>query len=161
MTSYIMYGLCIIIFIISFIKDKNNTKAALKKAFKSFENIMPQFLFVMLTISVILSIINPNTISSIIGNDSGFLGTSLSAIVGSITMMPTFVAFSTGDSLLKSGAGYAQVAAMISTLTMVGILTFPMESQYIGKKAAFFRNFIAFLFAFVVAFSVGGIYNGF
>lgn len=161
MTSYIMYGLCIIIFIISFIKDKNKTKASFKKAFKSFENIMPQFLFIMLTISVILSIINPNTISSIIGNDSGFLGTSLSAIVGSITMMPTFVAFSTGDSLLKSGAGYAQVAAMISTLTMVGVLTFPMESQYIGKKAAFFRNFIAFLFAFVVAFFVGGIYNGF
>ncbi len=161
MTSYIMYGLCIIIFIISFIKDKNKTKAALKKAFKSFENIMPQFLFIMLTISVILSIINTNTISSIIGNDSGFLGTSLSAIVGSITMMPTFVAFSTGDSLLKSGAGYAQVAAMISTLTMVGVITFPMESQYIGKKAAFFRNFMAFLFAFVVAFFVGGIYNGF
>lgn len=161
MTSYIMYGLCIIIFIISFIKDKNKTKASFKKAFKSFENIMPQFLFIMLTISVILSIINPNTISSIIGNDSWFLGTSLSAIVGSITMMPTFVAFSTGDSLLKSGAGYAQVAAMISTLTMVGVLTFPMESQYIGKKAAFFRNFIAFLFAFVVAFFVGGIYNGF
>lgn len=161
MTSYIMYGLCIIIFIISFIKDKNKTKAALKRSFKSFENIMPQFLFIMLTISVILSIINPNTISSIIGNDSGFLGTSLSAIVGSITMMPTFVAFSTGDSLLKSGAGYAQVAAMISTLTMVGVLTFPMESQYIGKKAAFFRNFMAFLFAFVVAFFVRGIYNGF
>lgn len=161
MTSYIMYVLCIIIFIISFIKDKNKTKDALKIFFKSFENIMPQFLFIMLTISIILSIINPDTISSIIGKDSGFLGISLSAIVGSITMMPTFVAFSTGDSLLKSGAGYAQVAAMISTLTMVGILTFPMESQYIGKKAAFFRNLLAFLFAFVVSFFVGGIYNGF
>lgn len=161
MTSYIMYGLCIVVFIISFIKDKKKTKKALKRAFKSFENIMPQFLFIMLAIALVLSIINPNTISNLIGNDSGFLGISLSSVIGSITIMPTFVAFSTGDSLLKSGAGYAQVAAMISTLTMVGLLTFSMEAQYIGKKAAFFRNFISFLFSFIVAFFIGGVYNGF
>lgn len=156
MTSYIMYGLCIIVFLIAFIKDKDKTKKALKSSFKSFENIMPQFLSIVIIISLILSIVNPSTISNLIGPDSGILGTTISAIIGSITMMPTFVAFSTGDSLLKGGAGYAQVAAMISTLTMVGILTFTLEAKYIGKKAAFFRNLTAFLFAFVVAFFVGG-----
>lgn len=156
MTSIIMYGLCIIVFIISFIKDKNKTKKALKSSFKSFENIMPQFLSIVIIISLILSIVDPSTISNLIGPDSGILGTTISAITGSITMMPTFVAFSTGDSLLKGGAGYAQVAALISTLTMVGVLTFTLESEYISKKAAFFRNLIAFLFAFVVAFFVGG-----
>ncbi|MGX4599696.1 permease [Faecalimicrobium sp. JNUCC 81] len=156
MTSYIMYGLCIIVFLIAFIKDKDKTKKALKSSFKSFENIMPQFLSIVIIISLILSIVNPSTISNLIGPDSGILGTTISAIMGSITMMPTFVAFSTGDSLLKGGAGYAQVAAMISTLTMVGVLTFTLEAEYIGKKAAFFRNLIAFLFAFIVAFFVGG-----
>ncbi|MBO3443683.1 permease [Clostridium sp. CCUG 7971] len=156
MTSYIMYGLCIIVFLIAFIKDKDKTKKALKSSFKSFENIMPQFLSIVIIISLILSIVNPSTISNLIGPDSGILGTTISAIIGSVTMMPTFVAFSTGDSLLKGGAGYAQVAAMISTLTMVGVLTFALEAEYIGKKAAFFRNLIAFLFAFIVAFFVGG-----
>ncbi|WP_042273803.1 hypothetical protein [Faecalimicrobium dakarense] len=156
MTSYIMYGLCIIVFIISFIKDKDKTQKALKSSCKSFENIMPQFLSIVIIISLALSIVNPSTISNLIGPDSGILGTTISATIGSITMMPTFVAFSTGDSLLKGGAGYAQVAAMISTLTMVGVLTFALEAEYIGKKAAFFRNLIAFLFAFVVAFFVGG-----
>lgn len=158
MTSYIMYGLCIIVFIISFIKDKDKTKKAIKSSCKSFENIMPQFLSIVIIISLALSIVNPSTISNLIGPDSGILGTTISAIIGSITIMPTFVAFSTGDSLLKGGAGYAQVAAMISTLTMVGILTFTLEAEYIGKKAAFFRNLIAFLFAFVVAFFVGGVF---
>ncbi|MEG1310579.1 MAG: permease [Romboutsia sp.] len=158
MTSYIMYSLCVLVFIISFIKDKNKTKNSLKSAFKSFENIMPQFLFIMIVISIVLTIINPNTISNLIGPESGILGILVSTIIGSITMMPTFVAFSTGDALLKSGAGYAQIAAMISTLTMVGVLTFSLEAKYIGKKAAFFRNFIAFLFAFLVAFFVGGVF---
>ncbi|MGL4912402.1 MAG: permease [Romboutsia sp.] len=157
MTSYILYGLCTILLIVSFIKDKEKTKLAFKNGFKSFENIMPQFLFIIIIVAIILSIVDPSAISNLIGPESGLLGISLSSIVGSITMMPTFVAFSTGDSLLKSGAGYAQVAALISTLTMVGVLTFSLESSYIGKKAAFYRNFIALLFAFVVAFFIGGV----
>ena len=157
MTFYIIYILCIILLVISFIKDKEKTKLALKNGFKSFENIMPQFLFIIIIVSIVLSIVNPATISNLIGPESKLFGITLSSIVGSITMMPTFVAFSIGDSLLKSGAGYAQVSALISTLTMVGVLTFSLEANYIGKKAAFYRNFIAFLFSFIVAFFVGGV----
>ena len=155
MTSYILYGLAIALFIISYIKDKSKTKIALKKAFKSFENIMPQFLAIIIIVGIVLSILDTNTISKLIGSESGFLGVFLSSAVGSIVLMPTFVAFSTADSLLKSGAGYAQVAALVSTLTLVGVMTFTLESQYIGKKAAFYRNFIAFLFSFIVAFFRG------
>ena len=54
--------------------------------------------------------------------------------------------------MLKSGAGYAQVGALVSTLTLVGVMTFTLESKSIGKKAAFYRNLIAFLFSFIVAF---------
>ena len=155
MTSYILYGLAIALFIISYIKDKSKTKIALKKDFKSFENIMPQFLAIIIIVGIVLSILDTNTISKLIGSESGFLGVFLSSAVGSIVLMPTFVAFSTADSLLKSGAGYAQVAALVSTLTLVGVMTFTLESQYIGKKAAFYRNFIAFLFSFIVAFFIG------
>lgn len=157
MTPYIIYSLCAILLALSFIKDKEKTKLALKNGFKSFENIMPQFLFIIIIVGIVLSIVNPITISNLIGPESKIFGITLSSIVGSITMMPTFVAFSTGNSLLKSGAGYAQVGALISTLTMVGVLTFSLEASYIGKKAAFFRNFIAFLFAFIVAFFIGGV----
>ena len=69
--------------------------------------------------------------------------------------MPTFVAFSLGNTLLNNGAGYAQVAALISTLTLVGFLTFSLEAKYIGKKAAFLRNIIAFFFSIIVALLLG------
>ncbi len=155
MTSYILYGLAIALFIISYIKDKSKTKIALKKAFKSFENIMPQFLSIIIIVGIVLSILDTDTISKLIGSESGFLGVFLSSTVGSIVLMPTFVAFSTADTLLKSGAGYSQVGALVSTLTLVGVMTFTLESQYIGKKSAFYRNFIAFLFSFIVAFFMG------
>lgn len=157
--TYLLYGLCIILIFISFFKDKNKTKKAIINGLKSFEKIMPQFLSIVIIISITLSVLNTEIISEIIGKDSGFLGIILASIVGSITTMPTFVAFSIGNQLLQNGAGYAQVSALITTLTMVGILTFSLESQYIGKKAAFYRNFLAFLFSFIVAIFMGGVFS--
>lgn len=154
MISIILYTAAIILLSISYMKDKNKTKLALKSSLKSFENIMPQFLGIIFIIGIILSLLNPEVISKIIGANSGILGVLFSAILGSITMMPTFVAFSTADILLKNGAGYAQIGALVSTLTLVGVITYPLESKYIGKKAAFFRNLLAFLFSFVVAFLI-------
>ena len=155
MTGIILYTVALTLLILSFLKDKSKTLKAIKSAFKSFENIMPQFLGIIIFISLILAILDPETISKLIGSDSGFLGVLISSVIGSIALMPTFVAFSTGNSLLQNGAGFSQVGALISTLTLVGVMTLSLESKYIGKKAAFLRNFIAFLFSFIVAFILG------
>lgn len=157
--TYILYGLCIVLTLVSFFKDKEKTKRALINGIKSFENIMPQFLSILVIIGIGLTILKPETISKLIGNDSGIFGVVLSSLVGSVIMMPTFVAFSTGNTLIQNGAGYAQVSALITTLTMVGVLTFPLEAKYIGKRGAFYRNFLAFLFSFVVAFFMGGVFS--
>lgn len=157
--TYILYGLCIVLTLVSFFKDKEKTKRALINGIKSFENIMPQFLSILVIIGIGLTILKPEIISKLIGNDSGIFGVMLSSLVGSVIMMPTFVAFSTGNTLIQNGAGYAQVSALITTLTMVGVLTFPLEAKYIGKKGAFYRNFLAFLFSFVVAFFMGGVFS--
>lgn len=160
MSALILYGIAIMLLLFSSIRDRNKTRIALKKAWKSFENVMPQFLGIIFIIGIMLAILKPEVISHIIGKESGIFGVILSAIVGSITMMPTFVAFPTADMLLKNGAGYAQVGALVSTLTLVGVITFSLEARYIGKKAAFYRNFIAFMFSFVVAFVIGKVVGG-
>jgi uncharacterized membrane protein YraQ (UPF0718 family) len=154
-TAFILYGIALVLLFISYIEDRNKTKEALRKAWRSFEGIMPQFLCIILVVGLILAAVDPELISKIIGKESGIFGVAISAVIGGITLMPTFVAFSTADMLLKNGAGYAQVGALVSALTLVGLVTFPLEAQYIGKKAAFYRNFVAFLFSFVVAFVFG------
>lgn len=155
MTTYILYTLAVVMCFISYSKNKDKTKNALIKSCKSIENIMPQFLSIIVIVGLMLAFIDTNTISKLIGNESGFFGVLFSSVIGSIVMVPTFVAFSTANTLLNSGAGYAQVAALVSTLTFIGIMTFTLEAKYIGKKAAFYRNLFAFLFSFVVAYFIG------
>ena len=154
MSSLILYLVTALLIIISYKKDKEKTKKALLKGWKSIENILPQFLGIILVVGITLAVLKPEMISNIVGNNSGILGVVFSAVIGSIIMMPTFLAFSTGDMLLKSGAGVAQVIALISTLTLIGIITIPLEAKYIGKKATIYRNILAFVFSIIVAFFV-------
>ncbi|WP_036931774.1 permease [Proteocatella sphenisci] len=140
---------------ISFYKDKKKTKIALKKAWKSFENILPQFLSILLIIGFALAYLTPENISGIIGSNSGWFGTLTAAILGSITLIPGFIAFPLASALLKNGAGYMQIAAFVSTLMMVGIVTIPMEIKTFGKKATIIRNISAFGFSIIVAVVIG------
>ncbi len=155
MDSVIFYGLAGILLTLSFVKDKKKTRMALKKAWKAFENILPEFLVVILLVGFMLAILNADTISGIIGEKSGWFGVILASIIGSITLIPGFVAFPTAAILLENGAGYMQIAAFISTLMMVGIITMPVEIKYFGKKSTLLRNSVAFLFSFLVAFIIG------
>ncbi|KJJ68625.1 permease [Clostridium sp. FS41] len=155
MDSYIFYGLAIVLLIFSFIKDKKKTKMALKKAWKAFENILPEFLVVILLVGFLLAVLNAETISKIIGSESGWVGVILAAIIGSVTLIPAFVAFPTAALLLENGAGYMQIAAFVSTLMMVGIISLPVEMKYLGKKISVLRNVLAFFFSLIVALIIG------
>lgn len=150
-----LYVVAGILLVFSFYKDQKKTKMALKKAWKAFENILPEFLVVILLVGLLLAIMNPEMISSIIGDKSGWLGVILAAVIGSITLIPGFVAFPMTALLLDGGAGYMQIGAFISSLMMVGIVTMPVEIKYFGKKLTIYRNFLAFLFSFVVALVIG------
>lgn len=153
--NIILYSLAIILLATSYLKDKSKTKKALKKAWKSFENILPELLVIMLLIGVLLAVVDHELISSLLGESSGWFGVILASIIGAITLIPGFVAFPTAALLLKGGAGYMQIAAFVSTLMMVGIVTLPVEVKYFGKKISYTRNVLAFMFSFIVAIVVG------
>lgn len=153
--TYILYGITILLLVISFLKDKKKTRMSLKKAWKAFENILPEFLVVILLVGVLLAVLNTEVISKIIGSDSGWFGVIIAAAVGAITLIPGFVAFPTAAMLLQGGAGYMQIGAFVSTLMMVGVVTMPVEMKYFGKKLTILRNVFAFIFSFIVAYIIG------
>ena len=155
MDSYILYAVTIVLLFFSYFKDKNKTKTSLKKGWKAFENILPEFLVVILFVGTLLAVLDPEMISMLIGGDSGWSGVILASLVGSITLIPGFVAFPTAALLLQAGAGYMQIAAFISTLMMVGVVTMPVEIKYFGKKMTLMRNLMAFIFSFFVAYVIG------
>ena len=155
MFTYLLYVLAIVGLAVSFYKDRGKTKMALKKAWKAFENILPQFLSILIMIGLALAILSPETITKLLGTSSGIWGALAASVIGSITLIPGFIAFPLAAALLKNGAGYMQIAAFVSTLMMVGIVTMPLEMKTFGKRATIIRNVSAFVFSLIAAFVIG------
>ena len=155
MFTYLLYALAIAGLVVSFFKDRQKTKMALKKAWKAFENILPQFLAILVIIGLALAILSPETITKLLGANSGIWGVLVASLIGSITLIPGFVAFPLAATLLKSGAGYMQIAAFVSTLMMVGIVTMPLEMKTFGKRATVVRNISAYAFSLIAALVIG------
>ncbi|WP_035434736.1 hypothetical protein [Bacillus sp. UNC322MFChir4.1] len=150
----ILYAIAIILISISFIKDRNKTKDALLKSWKMFRNIIPDMLSIMLFVGLSLSILTPSFISSIIGEKSGFIGIVYSAIIGSVALIPSFIVFPLGNTLVQNGAGLPQVAVLMSTFMSVGITTLPMEQKIFGRSFAYSRNASALLMSLIFSYII-------
>lgn len=150
-----LYGVTVVLLGISFVKDKKKTALSLKRAWKMFINVLPQFAAILLLAGLLLVVVTPETIRQVIGAESGFAGMLITSLLGAIALIPALIAFPVAAELLNNGAGITQIAVFISTLTMVGFVTLPMEIKYLGKKAAVLRNVLAFLSAFATAFFIG------
>lgn len=155
MFTVYLYVLAIGLFILSWFRDRQKTIAGLNKAKAAFLNILPDLAMVLMAVSLIMTFVAPETIAKLMGEETGLYGMFLTSIVGSVTLLPPFVTFPLAGSILNMGAGLVQVVTLVSTLTMVGIITLPLEIRYFGKKTSLIRNGFAYFYSFVVALLMG------
>ena len=88
-------------------------------------------------------------------DDNKFTGVALASLLGSVTVMPGFIAFPLAGILVQKGVAYMVIAAFTTTLMMVGVLTVPIEKAYFGLKVTVIRNVISFFIAIAVAIMIG------
>ncbi len=139
----VLYSLSSVLLIVSLVKDKEKTKNALIKAWKMFINILPDMLAIMLFVGIVLTLLTPTMIAKIIGENSGVMGIVYSTIIGSIAIVPSFIVFPLGKTLIDNGADYPQVAVLMSTLMAVGLTILPMEKKIFGNKFTYLRTISA------------------
>ena len=141
--------------IVSFGKDKKKTKQSLKIAFGMGKAMLISILSIIFLIGLILTILPPERIAEFVGKQSLFLATLISAAFGTITLIPAFIAFPLVGTLVNAGVGVVPAVAFLTTLTMVGIVTFPLEKRAFGLKFTIARNVLSFVFAIVIALVMG------
>ena len=149
---YIVTGIAVLI---SLIANREKTVMALKIATKRFVNILPAFLVMIILVSIVLFLIPDRAISNYLGHDNKSIGVLIASFLGSITLMPGFIAFPLCGILLEKGVLYMVLSAFTTTLMMVGVLTYPIEKAYFGIKVTIIRNIISFFIALVVAVMIG------
>ncbi|MDG6221178.1 MAG: permease [Candidatus Thermoplasmatota archaeon] len=143
------------ILVFSFMKDRKKTKTGLVLAKGMFINMAPELFGILALIGLFLAMVPPDTIQSLLGGSSPLLSTIYGAGIGTVAIIPAFVAFPLSASLVDMGAHLVAVAAFITTLTMVGFLTAPIEIEHFGKRFTLVRNVLSFTVAILIAVGVG------
>ena len=157
--DYLLYVIAGLALLVSLIANPEKTLQAVKIAARRFINILPAFLTMLILVSIVLFLTPDEVISHYLSGNNMFIGVLLASILGSITLMPGFIAFPLGGILVGKGVAYMVIAAFTATLMMVGVLTAPVEKEYFGMKVTVLRNAISFCIALVVAVAIG-IYFG-
>jgi uncharacterized membrane protein YraQ (UPF0718 family) len=145
----------IILAVASFIRSKKKTFSAMKQAKTMMSSMISDIVAIIFLIGIVLTFIPPETIKSVMGSTNTFISTVVSALVGSITLIPAFVAFPLVGSLVDVGASIVPAVAFLTTLTMVGVVTFPLEKKEFGTKFTLTRNALSFGFAILIALTMG------
>jgi len=141
----------------SFYKNKEKSVKALKIALKGTINMAPAIGIILILVGLLLGFFKPELISKLLGNQSGIIGIAMASVAGAILMIPSLVAFPLTASLVQSGASIPVAAAFITTLTMIGFVTLPIEIKVMGKRLTFLRNGISFIIAVGIALIMGAL----
>lgn len=139
----------------SLIANRSKTIKAFRVAFQKMLKIAPAFLTMTILISIIQYFVPDETVSHYLGYENKFIGLLIAYALGSISLMPGFIAFPLCGILLEKGVSYMILSGFSSTLMMVGILTFPVEKAYLGAKIAVLRNLIYMAIAIIVTIVTG------
>jgi uncharacterized membrane protein YraQ (UPF0718 family) len=141
--------LCFIVLSLFF--DSRKTLRGIKKGLKMFINLLPILLLMLALVSIVLFLIPNETLVRYMGEGSGVKGWITAAGLGSVALIPGFIAYPLCGILIKSGVAYPVIAVFITTLMMTGFITIPVEAKFFGWRTSIIRN----LFSLVAALFIG------
>ncbi|NCA98486.1 MAG: permease [Clostridia bacterium] len=153
--TLLFWAIAVVLTVVSLVRNRAKTFAAMKKSKGMMGSMLSEILAIIFLIGLVLTYIPPESIQSVLGSANVYLATFIAALTGSVTLIPAFVAFPLVGSLVNAGASIVPAVAFLTTLTMVGIVTFPLEKKEFGKKFALTRNLMSFGFAIVIALAMG------
>lgn len=120
-----------------------------------FLGILPMLIIIILLIGLLFGFVSEDGLRQFIGEQSGPLGVLIVAVVGAVLHIPAILAFPLSASLLAKGASTTIVAAFITSLTMIGVVTLPLEIKELGGRFAALRNGTSFAAALLISVLIG------
>ncbi|MGI6484866.1 MAG: permease [Tepidanaerobacteraceae bacterium] len=151
----LFWVICAVGLVISLIKDKKKSLRSLKIVRGMMKTMVSEMVAILFLIGLIVTFIPPEMVGAYLGKVNIFLSTVVAAVIGSITLIPAFVAFPLVGSFVKIGISIVPAVAFLTTLTMVGFVTFPLEKKSFGTKFTLTRNLFSFLFAIIISITMG------
>ena len=153
-----LYIVTAVLTAVSFLADSKRTVQGIRIGVKKFLAILPNYLKLLILIAVVLFFAE-GLIVRYLGQESSLIGLVIALVLGSVTMMPGFIAYPLAGVLVERGVLFMVVAGFVITLQMVGVLTYPVEKEYLGTRGTVIRNGVSFVIAAIISVAIGFAYG--
>ncbi len=133
-----------------------NKQSLLKEAFSKAAQTLKASLPIMIGILLLVNLINlfAKGYYSKLFTGNLILDPLVGALAGSLSFGIPITSYIVGGELLKEGISLIAITAFIMTWTTVGIAMLPLEAKFLGKRFAFIRNILNFIFAIIISILV-------
>lgn len=152
---HFIYILTASLLVLSLVTHRGKTLQALKVGLRRFLKVAPPFLVMLAAVSMALVFIPEERLVQLLGKENRWMAAVTAMALGSVSIMPGFIAFPLCGFLLSRGALYMVLSAFSTSVMMVGVVTFPLERAYLGTRLAVVRNIGSLLIALAVALATG------
>lgn len=125
-------------------------KTSLKATIKSFAQVLPIVLGVLMLLSLVLVLV-PATIYGRVFTGGEILDPLVGAVLGSVAAGNPITSYIIGGELMDQGVGILAVTAFIVAWVTVGLVQLPAESMILGRRFALVRNGASFVSAVLIA----------
>jgi len=144
--------------LISLAVDRSRTRQALWVALGKLRRILPGYLHLLILLSFVL-LVSDSLIIRLLGAANPWLGLGGGLAIGSITMIPGFISYPLAGVLVAQGVRLMVVAGFVTSLMMVGVVTYPVERAYFGARLTLLRNGVALAIALIISIVMGLAYG--
>ena len=139
---------------ISGFRDRVRTRVALLHAARSGLSLLPPLLAMTAGVGLTMSVI-PAPVIARLFHAHGAVGFFLLAGLGALLTIPAPMAYPLAGSLYHMGASLSALASFITTLTMVGVLSSPLEIKAFGRRFTIIRQSLSLLLALLIGALMG------
>ncbi len=154
-TAIIINGLAVAALIWALVGDREKARAGLRKGLQVMMGIAPVTLLVVAVVGIVLAFIPAETVGLVLGEGAGFTGILAALGLGALVHMPALLGFPLAGKVLQNGGSPGPVAAFITSLTMIGVFTIPMEIKILGRRFTLARNLVSAALALSIAVLMG------
>ncbi len=140
--------------VLSGLKSPSRTRAAVRYAARLGLGLLPSLLALTAGVGLTMALIPASAIAYLF-HAHGVAGFFLLAGLGALLTIPAPVAYPLAGSLHQMGASLSALASFITTLTMVGVLTAPLEMKAFGRRFTILRQSMSLLLALLIGALMG------
>ena len=139
-------------------KREMSFKQALAGSGRNLLRMIPLLFGILLLVSLLSQLLTKSFYANLFRGNL-FIDPLIGSIAGSISIGGPVISYVFGGEMIAQGVSLIAITSFIVSWVSVGVITFPLEASFFGKRLALIRNIFSFIFSIIVAITTVLIFN--